>query len=79
VQSPRFDRLTNEERKPAMFYPVAVILVVLWYLGFVTSHTLGGFIQILLMIAGIAAFFRIISGRSVDKTISSAHSFPRRK
>ena len=62
-----------------MFYPVAVILVVLWYLGFVTPHTLGGFVQILLMIAVIAVLFRIISGRSVDRTISSAHGFPREK
>jgi len=47
-----------------MFYPVAVVLVVLWYVGFVTSHTLGGFIQILLMIAVIAVLFRINSRRS---------------
>ena len=62
-----------------MFYPVAVILVVLWYLGFVTSHTLGGFLQILLMIAVIAVLFRILSRKGVHRLISSAHGLPRRK
>jgi hypothetical protein len=46
-----------------MFYPVAVMLVVLWYLRLLTSHTLGGFIQMLLMIAVIAVLFRVNSRR----------------
>jgi hypothetical protein len=50
-----------------MFYPVAVILVVLWYLGLATSHTLWGFIQILLMIAVLAVLFKINSRRSAVK------------
>ncbi|MBK8662546.1 MAG: lmo0937 family membrane protein, partial [Ignavibacteriales bacterium] len=34
-----------------MFYTIAVLLIVLWLLGFVTSYTMGGFIHILLVIA----------------------------
>lgn len=48
-----------------MLWTIAVILVVLWALGMVTSYTMGGFIHILLMVAVIAVLFRVISGRSV--------------
>ena len=48
-----------------MFYAIAVILVVLWVLGLVTSYTMGGFIHVLLVIAVIAILFRIISGRKL--------------
>jgi hypothetical protein len=44
---------------------VAVLLVVLWLLGVVTSFTLGGLIHILLVIAVIAILLRLISGRRV--------------
>ena len=44
---------------------VAVILVVLWLLGLVTSYTMGGFIHILLIVAIIAILIRIIQGRGV--------------
>ena len=46
-----------------MLFAIAVILVVLWLLGILTSYTLGGFIHVLLVIAVIAVLFRIISGR----------------
>lgn len=42
---------------------IAMILIVLWLLGLLTSYTLGGFIHILLVIAVIAVLLRIISGR----------------
>ncbi len=45
-----------------MLYTVAVVLVILWLLGFLT-HTMGGLIHILLVIAIIAVLFRVISGR----------------
>ena len=48
-----------------MLYTVAVILVVLWLLGLVTSYTLGGFIHLLVVIAVIVVLLRIISGRKV--------------
>ena len=48
-----------------MLYTIAVILVVLWLLGMVTSYTLGGFIHILLVIAIISVLFGLIQGRRV--------------
>jgi hypothetical protein len=46
-----------------MLYTIAVILVVLWLLGLVTSYTMGGFIHLLLIIALVVIGFRILSGR----------------
>ena len=46
-----------------MLYTIAVILVVLWILGLVSSYTMGGFIHILLVIAIIVIVLRLISGR----------------
>jgi hypothetical protein len=46
-----------------MLWTVAVILVVLWLLGLVTSYTLGGLIHILLVIAIIVVLLNVISGR----------------
>ena len=43
-----------------MLYTIAVILIILWLLGVVTSFTLGGFIHILLIIAIISVLLRII-------------------
>ena len=47
-----------------MLYTIAVVLIILWLLGLVTSYTMGGFIHILLVIAVVAVLLRIISGRS---------------
>jgi len=46
-----------------MLYTIAVVLVVLWLLGLVSSYTMGGFIHILLVIAAIMIILRVISGR----------------
>ena len=46
-----------------MLETIAIILVVLWLLGFVTSHTMGGFIHILLVIAVVVILLRVIRGR----------------
>ena len=46
-----------------MIYTIAVILIILWLLGMVTSYTLGGFIHILLVIAIVVILIRLISGR----------------
>jgi hypothetical protein len=46
-----------------MLYTLAIVLLVLWLLGLVTSYTLGGFIHILLVIAIVVVLLRIISGR----------------
>ena len=48
-----------------MLYTIAVVLIVLWLLGLVTSTTMGGFVHILLVIAVVVVLLRIISGRKV--------------
>jgi len=47
-----------------MLWTIAVLLLILWLLGMVTSYTLGGFIHILIVLAVIAVLVRIIQGRS---------------
>lgn len=46
-----------------MLYTIALVLIVLWLLGLITSYTIGGFIHILLVIAIITVLVRIITGR----------------
>ena len=46
-----------------MLYTIAVILIILWLLGLVSSYTMGGFIHALLVIAVIVIILRLISGR----------------
>ena len=48
-----------------MLYTIAVVLLILWALGLVTSYTLGGFIHVFLVIALVMILFNIISGRRV--------------
>lgn len=46
-----------------MLYTIAVILIILWLLGLVTSTTMGGFVHVLLVIAIVVVLLRVISGR----------------
>jgi Family of unknown function (DUF5670) len=48
-----------------MLWTVAVILLVLWGVGLVSSYTLGGFIHILLILAVVTVLIRVIKGRRV--------------
>jgi hypothetical protein len=48
-----------------MLWTIALVLIVLWLLGMVTSYTLGGFIHILFAIAIIVVLVRLIQGRRV--------------
>jgi hypothetical protein len=48
-----------------MLFTIAVVLIILWLLGLVTSYTLGGFIHILLVVAIIVILIRVINGRSL--------------
>jgi hypothetical protein len=48
-----------------MLYTIAVVLIVLWLLGIVTSSTMGGFIHVLLVIAIVVVLLRVISGRKI--------------
>jgi asparagine N-glycosylation enzyme membrane subunit Stt3 len=47
-----------------MLWTIAVLLLILWLLGMISSYTLGGFIHILLVLAVIAVLIRIIQGRN---------------
>jgi len=47
-----------------MLWTAAIILLILWALGMVSSYTLGGFIHLLLVLAIIAVLIRIIQGRN---------------
>ena len=46
-----------------MLWTIAVILIILWVLGLVSSYTMGGLIHVLLVIAVIVVLFNIIQGR----------------
>jgi hypothetical protein len=60
--SPSIDGSFGETK---MLETIAVVLIILWVLGLVSSYTLGGFIHILLVIAVIVIVLRIIQGRRV--------------
>jgi hypothetical protein len=65
---PRLDQAahsSHQPKGPVMLWTVAVVLLLLWGLGFLTSYTLGGFIHILLVLAVVAVLVRIIQGRKV--------------
>jgi asparagine N-glycosylation enzyme membrane subunit Stt3 len=51
-------------RENPMLWTIAVLLLILWLLGMVSSYTLGGFIHILLVLAVVAVLIRVIQGRS---------------
>lgn len=46
-----------------MLYTIAVVLVLLWLVGLVSSYTIGGFIHVLLVIAIIVVLLRVINGQ----------------
>ena len=48
-----------------MLQTIAIVLIILWLLGLVTSYTIGGFIHILLVIAVIMILVRLVQGRRV--------------
>ncbi len=47
-----------------MLWTIAVILLIMWLLGMITSYTLGGFVHVLLLMAIIAVLIRIIKGQN---------------
>jgi hypothetical protein len=58
----RADRRVAKEI--SMLWTIAVLLLILWALGMVSSYTLGGFIHILLVLAIVVVLIRVIQGRS---------------
>ena len=57
--------IATEKAIFTMLWTIAVILLVLWALGMVSSYTLGGFIHLLLLLAIVVVLIRVIQGRSV--------------
>ena len=55
---------TASRKGMPMLWTIAMLLLILWLLGMVSSYTLGGFIHILLVLAVVAVLIRIIQGRS---------------
>jgi hypothetical protein len=53
----------RQKREVKMLETIAIILVVLWLLGLVSSYTMGGFIHILLVVAIVVILIRVIQGR----------------
>jgi len=58
----RASRQFAKKRCP-MLYTIAVVLLILWVLGLVSSYTLGGFIHILVVVAVVMVLVNLISGR----------------
>ena len=52
-------------RRTLMLYTVAVVLLILWVLGLVTSFTAGGLLHILLVLAVVMVIFQVVTGRKV--------------
>jgi hypothetical protein len=48
-----------------MLTTIAIILLILWALGLVTSYTMGGFVHLLLVVAIVVVVIRVIQGRNV--------------
>jgi len=60
----RSNNVEKQERINIMLYTIAVVLLILWLLGLVSSYTIGGFIHVLLVLAVVVILLRIIGGRS---------------
>jgi hypothetical protein len=56
-------RFQTKRKEKHMLYTIAVVLIVLWLLGIVTSHAMGGVIHVLLVIALVMVLANFISGR----------------
>ena len=58
-----YQLITQEDNE--MLWTIAIILIVLWALGLVSSYTMGGFIHVLLVIAIVVILINIIQGRRI--------------
>lgn len=58
-------RKSSKKKDENMLWTIAVILLVLWALGLVSSYTMGGFIHVLLVIAVIVVLIRLIRGEKI--------------
>jgi hypothetical protein len=55
----------GKKRSDEMLFTIAIVLLVLWALGLVSSYTLGGFVHLLLVVALVLAVVQLASGRRV--------------
>jgi hypothetical protein len=65
VRVPRSIVGRGRQREKVMLYTIAVILLILWLLGFVSGYTIGAFIHVLLVIALVLLLVQFVSGRRV--------------
>lgn len=56
----------NPSHHHSMLYTLALILIIAWLLGLVSSYTIGGFIHVLLVVAIIVVLIRVIQGRRIE-------------
>jgi Family of unknown function (DUF5670) len=63
LAQPRRPAVAPNKLKELMLYTIAVVLLILWLLGLVSSYTMGGFIHVLLVIAIVMVLVNFISGR----------------
>ena len=49
-----------------MLWTIALVLIVLWLLGMVSSYTMGGFVHLLLLLALVVVVVRVIQGRRIS-------------
>ena len=59
------DLCIHNQKEKEMLETIAIILIVLWLLGLVTSYTMGGLIHGLLVIAIVVILIRVIQGRRI--------------
>jgi hypothetical protein len=57
----------STRRENHMLWTIAVVLIVLWVLGLVSSYTMGGFIHLLIVLAIVVVLIRIIQGKKILK------------
>jgi len=57
------NRNATKTKEKNMLYTIAVVLLILWLLGLVSSYTMGGFIHILLVVAIVMVLLNFLSGR----------------
>jgi hypothetical protein len=65
VEGAPASRESKTRKEHPMLWTLALILLVLWALGLVSSYTMGGFIHLLLVVAVVVVLFRIIQGRRI--------------
>jgi hypothetical protein len=59
------ENLNHQQPPTIMLYTLALILIIAWLLGLISSYTIGGFIHILLIVAIIMVLVRLIQGKRV--------------